>query len=77
MVTLYGIKLGVHLMTNQFGNIVAKVCESLLRRGPLTLQLIVRFTELTPQQVKSSLLILIQHNCVTAFKLSLSSNKMV
>ncbi|XP_059449173.1 uncharacterized protein LOC132180389 isoform X1 [Corylus avellana] len=69
MVTQYGIKLGVHLMTNQFGNIVAKVCESLLRRGPLTLQLIVRFTELTPQQVKSSLLILIQHNCVQAFSL--------
>ncbi|KAG6660451.1 DNA-directed RNA polymerase III subunit rpc-3 isoform X2 [Carya illinoinensis] len=54
MVTEYGIKF-------------TKVCENLLRRGPLTLQLIVRYTELTPQQVKNSLLILIQHNCVQAF----------
>lgn len=69
MVTQYGIKLAVHLITNHFANVVAKVCENLLRRGPLTFQLIVRFTELTPQQVKSSLLVLIQHNCVQAFSL--------
>ncbi|XP_059432515.1 uncharacterized protein LOC132165849 isoform X2 [Corylus avellana] len=69
MVTQYGIKLAVHLMTNHFGNVVAKVCENLLQRGPLTLQLIVQLTELTPQQVTSSLLILIQHNCVQAFSL--------
>ncbi|KAB1210683.1 DNA-directed RNA polymerase III subunit rpc3 [Morella rubra] len=69
MVSQYGIKLAVHLINNHFGNLVAKVCENLLRRGPLTLQLIVRYTELTPQQVKNSLLILIQHNCVQAFSL--------
>lgn len=46
-----------------------KVCENLLRRGPLTLQLLIRFTELTPLQVKNSLLILIQHNCVQAFSI--------
>ncbi|XP_062153502.1 uncharacterized protein LOC133861722 isoform X2 [Alnus glutinosa] len=69
MLTQSGIKLAVHLMTNQFGNVVAKVFENILRRGPLTFQLIVRFTELTPQQVKRSLLVLIQHNCVQAFSL--------
>ena len=46
-----------------------KVCENLLRRGPLTLQQVIRYTELTPQQVKNSLLILIQHNCIQAFSL--------
>ncbi|KAK4571614.1 hypothetical protein RGQ29_030141 [Quercus rubra] len=67
MATPYGIKLAVHLITNHFGNLVAKVCENLLRRGPLTLQQVIRYTELTPQQVKNSLLILIQHNCIQAF----------
>ena len=43
------------------------MCENVARRGPLTLQQIIRNTELTPQQVKNSLLILIQHNCVQAF----------
>ncbi|KAG2715890.1 hypothetical protein I3843_03G102000 [Carya illinoinensis] len=54
-------------MATEYGIKFTKVCENLLRRGPLTLQLIVRYTELTPQQVKNSLLILIQHNCVQAF----------
>ncbi|PON51716.1 RNA polymerase III Rpc [Parasponia andersonii] len=67
MVTQYGIKFAVHLITSHFGNLVSKVCDNLLRRGPLTLQLLIRFTELTPLQVKNSLLILIQHNCVQAF----------
>ncbi|KAM3682266.1 hypothetical protein ACJW31_12G059800 [Castanea mollissima] len=69
MATPYGIKLAVHLITNHFGTLVAKVCDNLLRRGPLTLQQVIRYTELTPQQVKNSLLILIQHNCVQAFTL--------
>ncbi|KAL5567991.1 hypothetical protein UlMin_024566 [Ulmus minor] len=67
MVTQYGIKFAVHLINSHFGNLVSKVCENLLRRGPLTLQLLIRFTELTPVQVKNSLLILIQHNCVQAY----------
>ncbi|XP_048326847.2 uncharacterized protein LOC107414510 isoform X2 [Ziziphus jujuba] len=67
MVTPYGIKFAVHIVTSHFGNLVAKVCENLLKRGPLTLQQLVRFTELTSVQVKNSLLILIQHNCVQAF----------
>ncbi|XWS48449.1 hypothetical protein CRYUN_Cryun13aG0077900 [Craigia yunnanensis] len=67
MVTQYGIKYAVNLITTHFGDLVAKVCECLLRKGPLTLQVIVRFTELTSSQVKNSLLVLIQHNCVQAF----------
>ncbi|KAF3432981.1 hypothetical protein FNV43_RR24083 [Rhamnella rubrinervis] len=67
MVTPYGIKFSVHIITSHFGNLVAKVCEKLLTRGPLTLQLLIRFTELNSLQVKNSLLILIQHNCVQAF----------
>uniref|UniRef100_A0A9I9ECY2 DNA-directed RNA polymerase III subunit RPC3 n=1 Tax=Cucumis melo TaxID=3656 RepID=A0A9I9ECY2_CUCME len=67
VMTQYGIKYAVHIMTAHFGNLVAKVCETLLRKGPLTLRLLIRFTELTPSQVNNSLLILIQHNCVQAF----------
>lgn len=65
--TQYGIKYAVHIITAHFGNLVAKVCETLLRRGPLTLRLLVRFTELSSSQINNSLLILIQHNCVQAF----------
>ncbi|XP_065882239.1 uncharacterized protein [Euphorbia lathyris] len=64
-----GIKYTVHLVTTQFGNLVAKVCEYLLRKGSLTLPNIVRYTELSQTQVKNSLLVLIQHNCVQAFRL--------
>ncbi|XP_038878061.1 DNA-directed RNA polymerase III subunit RPC3 isoform X1 [Benincasa hispida] len=67
VMTQYGIKYAVHIITAHFGNLVAKVCETLLRRGPLTLRLLIRFTELTSSQVNNSLLILIQHNCVQAF----------
>uniref|UniRef100_A0A0E0C623 DNA-directed RNA polymerase III subunit RPC3 n=1 Tax=Oryza meridionalis TaxID=40149 RepID=A0A0E0C623_9ORYZ len=44
-----------------------KVCRCLLRHGALPLQEIVRRLELSPGQVKNSLLVLIQHNCVQAF----------
>ncbi|GAV79297.1 RNA_pol_Rpc82 domain-containing protein/HTH_9 domain-containing protein [Cephalotus follicularis] len=67
MVTQHGIKYAVHIITAHFGNLVAKVCECLIRRGPLTLLNITRYTELTSSQVKNSLLVLIQHNCVQAF----------
>ncbi|KAK7308908.1 hypothetical protein RJT34_05237 [Clitoria ternatea] len=67
MVTPYGIKIAVHLVTNHFGNLVAKVCECLFSHGPLRLDQLVRYTELTKEQVKNSLLVLIQHNCVQAF----------
>ncbi|KAJ8437229.1 hypothetical protein Cgig2_012498 [Carnegiea gigantea] len=65
----HGIKLAVHIITLDFGNLVAKVCECLLRRGTLTKAQIARFTELPPDKVKKSLWVLIQHNCVQAFAL--------
>uniref|UniRef100_A0A7C9DN57 DNA-directed RNA polymerase III subunit RPC3 n=1 Tax=Opuntia streptacantha TaxID=393608 RepID=A0A7C9DN57_OPUST len=65
----HGIKLAVHVITLDFGNLVAKVCECLLRRGTLTKAQIARFTELPPDKVKKSLWVLIQHNCVQAFAL--------
>ncbi|KAK2458081.1 DNA-directed RNA polymerase III subunit RPC3 [Trifolium repens] len=67
MVSQWGIKFAVHLITNHFGKIVANVCEKLLNQGPLTLELIVRYTELSTRDVKNSLLVLIQHNCVQPF----------
>ncbi|RYR38374.1 hypothetical protein Ahy_A09g043412 isoform C [Arachis hypogaea] len=67
MVSQYGFKFAIHLITNHFGKIVAKVCETLFRKGPLSLGEIIRSTELTPEQVKNSLLVLVQHNCVQAY----------
>jgi DNA-directed RNA polymerase III subunit RPC3 len=43
------------------------VCECLLRHGALPLPEIVRRVRLPRGQVKNTLLILIQHNCVQAF----------
>ena len=44
-----------------------KVCGCLLRHGALSLHEIVRRLELSRGQVKNSLLVLIQRNCVQAF----------
>ncbi|KAI9103525.1 hypothetical protein K1719_023148 [Acacia pycnantha] len=52
MATQYGIKFFVHFITNHFGNLVAKVCECLLRRGP----------SLSSNWVGS-----LKNNCVQAF----------
>ena len=49
--------------------LMQKVCKCLVYRGPLALGDIARFTQLNPPQLKSSLLVLIQHSCVQAFKL--------
>ncbi|GAB2222018.1 hypothetical protein Drorol1_Dr00013215 [Drosera rotundifolia] len=67
--TQNGIKLAVYIITNDFGKLVAQVCECLLRRGSLTRQGIARFAELPSEKVKKCLWILIQHNCVQAFAL--------
>lgn len=67
MVSQHGIKLAVYLISSYFGPTVSKVCECLLRRGTLALAQIIRFTELSRQNVNNSLLVLIQHNCVQAF----------
>ncbi|KAH9647060.1 RNA polymerase III subunit C3 [Citrus sinensis] len=65
MLTEYGTKHAVHVITNHFGDL--KVCECLLRKGPLTRQNVKRYTELSDEQVKNALLVLIQQNCVQAF----------
>lgn len=67
MVSQHGILLAVGLVSDHFGPLVSKVCGCLLRHGALLLQEIVRRVELSPGQVKNSLLVLIQHNCVQAF----------
>uniref|UniRef100_A0A0E0JME9 DNA-directed RNA polymerase III subunit RPC3 n=1 Tax=Oryza punctata TaxID=4537 RepID=A0A0E0JME9_ORYPU len=67
MVSQHGILLAVSIISDHFGPLVSKVCRCLLRHGALPLQEIVRRLELSPGQVKNSLLVLIQHNCVQAF----------
>uniref|UniRef100_A0A0D9V451 DNA-directed RNA polymerase III subunit RPC3 n=1 Tax=Leersia perrieri TaxID=77586 RepID=A0A0D9V451_9ORYZ len=67
MVSQHGILLAVSIISDHFGPLVSKVCGCLLRHGALPLQEIVRRLELSPGQVKNSLLVLIQHNCVQAF----------
>ncbi|XP_066306780.1 uncharacterized protein [Miscanthus floridulus] len=67
MVSQHGILLAVNIISDHFGPIVSKVCGCLLRYGALSLLEIVRRLELSPRQVKNSLLILIQHNCVQAY----------
>ncbi|XP_050225925.1 uncharacterized protein LOC126675339 [Mercurialis annua] len=66
--TPYGIKYANHIITNHFGDQVAKVCECLLLKGPLTIQSIMQFTQLNHKQVKNTLLVLVQHNCAQAFR---------
>ncbi|ESQ45644.1 hypothetical protein EUTSA_v10010290mg [Eutrema salsugineum] len=67
--TEYGIVYAVHIITVQFGSVVSKVCECLLRRGPLSSRDISRLaeSEINHNQVKDILYLLIQHNCVQAF----------
>ncbi|KAF3780913.1 DNA-directed RNA polymerase III subunit [Nymphaea thermarum] len=67
MVPHHGILLAVDIITTSFGDIVGKVCNCLLEKGALTIQDLARFTKLKPSQLKNSLLVLIQHNCVQAF----------
>uniref|UniRef100_A0A6N2ND08 DNA-directed RNA polymerase III subunit RPC3 n=1 Tax=Salix viminalis TaxID=40686 RepID=A0A6N2ND08_SALVM len=69
MVSQYGIKYAVHIITNHFGPLVAKVCDCLLKKGPLPLREIVRYTELSETLVRNCLLVLIQHNCLQPFLL--------
>ncbi|XP_076911639.1 uncharacterized protein LOC143569667 [Bidens hawaiensis] len=65
--TPHGIKLAVHLISTYFGDIVSKVCDCLLNKGPLSQILVIKYTHLTKQQVTKALLVLIHHNCVQAF----------
>ncbi|XP_072979255.1 uncharacterized protein [Typha angustifolia] len=67
MVGQHGIDLAIDLITTHFGDLVAKVCSCLLKHGPISLQEISRFTQLSSSRVKNCLLVLIQHNCIQAF----------
>nr|CAB3477937.1 unnamed protein product [Digitaria exilis] len=67
MASQHGILLAVGIISDHFGPLVSKVCDCLLRHSALSLQEIIRRLELSPGQVKNSLLILIQHNCVQAY----------
>ncbi|CAM0954092.1 unnamed protein product [Alopecurus aequalis] len=67
MVSQHGILLAVGIISDHFGPLVAKVCECLLRHGPLQLPEIARRVKLRRNDLKNALLVLIQHNCVQAF----------
>ncbi|KAJ3670642.1 hypothetical protein LUZ60_008068 [Juncus effusus] len=69
MASQQGVKLAAKLVSSHFGDLVAKVCECLLKHGTLSLQDIIRFTEMIQSHVKNCLLVLIQHNCVQAFSI--------
>lgn len=69
MVSRHAQKLACELITSHFGDLVGKVCSCLVHKGTLTVPEIARFTELTHSQLKNCLLVLIQHNCVQAFKI--------
>ncbi|WVZ69282.1 hypothetical protein U9M48_018094 [Paspalum notatum var. saurae] len=67
MVSQHGILLAISIISDHFGPLVSKVCGCLLRHGPLSLSDIIRRLQLSSGQVKNSLLVLIQHNCVQAY----------
>ncbi|KAJ6811467.1 DNA-directed RNA polymerase III subunit RPC3 isoform X2 [Iris pallida] len=69
MVAQQGLAHAETIVKSHFGEIVSKVVGCLLHRGSLALPEIVRFVRLPPPQVRSSLLVLIQHNCVQAFSI--------
>lgn len=47
---------------------VQKVCKCLVHGGPLSIGDIGRLAELNPREVESSIVVLLQHNCVQGFK---------
>ncbi|CAH8386348.1 unnamed protein product [Eruca vesicaria subsp. sativa] len=69
MTTEFGIVYAGHIITSHFGSVVSKVCDCLLRRGPLSSREISRLAEsdINHNKVKDILSLLIQHNCVQAF----------
>ncbi|MQM22930.1 hypothetical protein Taro_055989, partial [Colocasia esculenta] len=69
MVGQHGLNLAAEIITAHFGDVVAKVCSCLLRRGSLSLQEIVLDTGISQSRVKNCLLVLIQHNCVQAYSI--------
>ncbi|CAN7023153.1 hypothetical protein BRARA_F02080 [Brassica rapa] len=69
--TEFGIVYAVHIITSHFGSVASKVCECLLRRGPLSSREISRLaaSDINHTKVKDILYLLIHHNCVQAFSI--------
>ncbi|CAM6048254.1 unnamed protein product [Sphagnum compactum] len=68
MATQFGRKLACELIFSHFGESVQKVCKSLVYHGQLSLPEIAHYTELSTTQIHNSLLVLVQHSCIQAFK---------
>ncbi|GER51006.1 DNA-directed RNA polymerase III subunit RPC3 [Striga asiatica] len=63
----HGIQFATHLISTFYGDLCSKVCECLLRRGSLTVGLIIKHTHLSRENVINCLRVLIHQNCVQAF----------
>ncbi|KAL0061108.1 RNA polymerase III subunit C82 [Marasmius tenuissimus] len=57
-------RLCAQIITTHFGPLTAKVAETLLTRGRLTFPTLVRFSQLKPRTVRTSILVLVQHGCL-------------
>ncbi|CAK9225893.1 unnamed protein product [Sphagnum troendelagicum] len=68
MATQFGRKLACELIFSHFGESVQKVCKSLVYHGQLSLPEIAHYTEMSTTQIHNSLLVLVQHSCIQAFK---------
>jgi len=60
--------LAAHIVTEHFGELVNKVSSFLLQNGRKTFKEIFKTLDLTKEEIRKSLLILIQHNIVTYAK---------
>ncbi|KAL0569635.1 RNA polymerase III subunit C82 [Marasmius crinis-equi] len=57
-------RLCAQIISTHFGPLTAKIAETLLTRGRLTFPTLVRFSQLKPRTVRTSILVLVQHNCL-------------
>lgn len=74
MATQFGRKLACELIFSHFGESVQKVCKSLVYHGQLSLPEIAHYTKMSTIQIHNSLLVLVQHSCVQAFKVEHGGN---
>mmetsp|Transcript_17617 Transcript_17617/g.38434 ORF Transcript_17617/g.38434 Transcript_17617/m.38434 type:complete len:553 (-) Transcript_17617:215-1873(-) len=66
--TVWSQKLACDLIKDQFGDIVEKVLNCLVYKGKHTFHELGRSTGFPPAQLKNCILVLMQHNCVEAYK---------
>ncbi|GBG60525.1 hypothetical protein CBR_g5700 [Chara braunii] len=64
----YAKKLACAILKDQFGGLVESVCRSLILKGVLSFAELGRETGLRPDELRNCLLVLVQHNCVQAFR---------